>query len=117
MNDPAPTTAIPSELGPIARLANLPFVGFIRLYQLTLRPALGKQCRFVPTCSDYGLEAYRLHGPIRGTRLTAWRLFRCQPFCKGGYDPVPIPGVPREASESDDLTEKPRSTDASAADH
>ncbi|MEM1184704.1 MAG: membrane protein insertion efficiency factor YidD [Planctomycetota bacterium] len=90
--------AVPSELGPIARIANAPFVGFIRLYQLTLRPVMGRQCRFSPTCSDYGLEAYRLHGPIRGTRLTVWRILRCQPFCKCGYDPVPIPGISPDPS-------------------
>lgn len=94
MIDPAPTTGIPSDLGPLARAASAPFIWAIRLYQMTLRPVLGKQCRFAPTCSDYGLEAYRLHGPIRGTRLTVWRILRCQPFCRGGFDPVPIPGHP-----------------------
>ncbi|MEL6328056.1 MAG: membrane protein insertion efficiency factor YidD [Planctomycetota bacterium] len=66
-------------------------VAVIRLYRLVLSPLLGGHCRFEPTCSCYALEAYRLHGPIRGTRLTVQRILRCQPLCKGGYDPVPIP--------------------------
>lgn len=74
---------------PLRRLAIAPFTGPIRLYRLTLSPIFGRQCRFQPTCSRYGLEAYHTHGPIKGTRLTVWRLLRCQPFAKGGYDPVP----------------------------
>ncbi len=86
-------TRVPSDLGPLARLANLPFVAVIWAYRFTLSPFVGRQCRFDPTCSRYALEAYRLHGPIRGSRLTIARLFRCHPWCPGGYDPVPIPGV------------------------
>lgn len=71
------------------RWSVLPFVAGIRLYQLTLSPFLGRWCRFQPTCSHYGLEAYRMHGPWRGTLLTMWRLLRCQPFSRGGFDPVP----------------------------
>jgi putative membrane protein insertion efficiency factor len=73
------------------RIGNLPFVWLILLYRATLSPFIGGQCRYDPTCSRYGLEAYRLHGPIRGTRLTIGRILRCHPFVKGGYDPVPIP--------------------------
>lgn len=67
----------------------LPFVVLIRLYQYTLSPLIGRQCRFWPTCSNYGLEAYRRHGPWRGTALTLRRIARCNPLSKGGYDPVP----------------------------
>ena len=112
MHDPAPTTSIPSELGPIARAFNQPFIAAIRLYQLTLRPVMGKQCRFVPTCSDYGLEAYRLHGPLRGTRLTIWRLLRCQPLAIGGYEPVPIPGLPSETQGQPKKAPTPDASDA-----
>lgn len=81
-----------------ARLSILPFILFIRAYQATLRPFLGGQCRFYPTCSDYGLEAYRQHGPWRGTILTVRRILRCRPFGGRGYDPVPPPDCDRDAS-------------------
>lgn len=74
---------------PRTPLAAAPFVALIRCYQVTLRPFMGGQCRYEPTCSDYGVEAYREHGPIRGTWLTARRILRCHPFARGGYDPVP----------------------------
>lgn len=64
-------------------------IGFIRLYQRWLSPLLGRHCRFEPSCSQYAAEAIKLHGAIKGVGLAAWRLLRCQPFCKGGYDPVP----------------------------
>ncbi len=73
------------------RVGNVPFVLLIGLYRVTLSPFIGGQCRYEPTCSRYGLDAYRLHGPIRGTRLTVSRILRCHPFVKGGYDPVPLP--------------------------
>ncbi len=89
---PSPSPG-PSRLG---RVASLPFVAVILLYRLLLSPIMGGQCRFEPSCSRYGLEAYRRHGPIRGAWLTIGRIFRCQPFTKGGYDPVPLWGMPRE---------------------
>lgn len=76
--------------GRLSRLACLPPVLLIRLYRVTLSPFIGGQCRFEPTCSRYALEAYRVHGLIRGTRLTASRLLRCHPLHQGGYDPVPL---------------------------
>jgi uncharacterized protein len=68
------------------------FIGLIRLYQLTLSPFIGQVCRFSPTCSHYGIEAYRVHGSIKGTILTVWRILRCAPWSPGGYDPVPEKG-------------------------
>jgi len=65
----------------------------IRAYQLTLSPLLGRCCRFQPTCSHYGLEAVRRHGLVRGGLLTVWRVLRCNPFCRGGFDPVPAAGT------------------------
>ena len=64
----------------------------IRGYQLTVGrmvAALGDVCRFTPSCSHYALEAIRRHGFIRGSALGAWRILRCNPFCRGGRDPVP----------------------------
>ncbi|RMH26596.1 MAG: membrane protein insertion efficiency factor YidD [Planctomycetota bacterium] len=75
----------------MSKTLNLPFVGIILLYRATLSPFIGGHCRFHPTCSRYGLEAYRLHGPVRGSLLTLRRILRCHPFVKGGYDPVPLP--------------------------
>ena len=64
-------------------------IGAIRLYRKTLSPFIGQQCRFEPTCSHYGKEAIAKHGALRGTILTVWRILRCGPWSKGGYDPVP----------------------------
>ena len=64
-------------------------VALIRLYQRLISPLLGENCRFSPSCSQYAIEAIRAHGAILGVGYAAWRIVRCQPFCKGGYDPVP----------------------------
>lgn len=92
----------------VGRIASLPFIAVIWAYRVTLSPLVGGQCRFEPTCSRYGLEAYRLHGPLRGTALTARRVLRCNPFVKGGYDPVPIPDSQRRKPEPQpDAAESP----------
>jgi putative membrane protein insertion efficiency factor len=91
-HDPSERTRPPVILSPERhRLAflNAPFIGLIKLYQLILSPLMGRGCRFEPTCSTYGLAAYRHHQPLRATWLTATRILRCNPLCKGGYDPVP----------------------------
>jgi len=64
-------------------------LGFIRLYQLTLSPWLGLQCRYDPTCSKYAAEALERFGVVRGVWLAAKRLGRCHPWGRSGYDPVP----------------------------
>jgi putative membrane protein insertion efficiency factor len=61
----------------------------VRAYQFTLAPVLGGQCRFTPSCSNYAREALATHGALQGSRLAAWRVLRCSPFCAGGHDPVP----------------------------
>lgn len=62
----------------------------IRLYQKFISPLKGRSsCRFVPTCSQYAIEALKEWGFIRGSALALWRILRCNPFCKGGFDPVP----------------------------
>ncbi len=64
-------------------------IALVRVYQVLLSPLLGANCRFSPTCSHYAIEALRKHGAFKGSAYTVWRLLRCQPFCKGGHDPVP----------------------------
>jgi len=64
-------------------------VGVVRAYQYTLASVLGGQCRFDPSCSDYAVEALRTHGAARGSWLSARRIVRCNPWCDGGFDPVP----------------------------
>jgi len=61
----------------------------IRLYQITLSPYLGRQCRFYPSCSHYAMEAIERHGAVHGGGLAVRRLLRCQPFHPGGVDLVP----------------------------
>jgi putative membrane protein insertion efficiency factor len=60
----------------------------LRLYKAVISPFLPPACRFEPTCSEYASEAVSKYGVIRGGILAFWRILRCQPFCKGGYDPV-----------------------------
>lgn len=66
-----------------------PFIVLIRFYQIAISPYLGPRCRFYPTCSQYALEAIKLHGLVFGLWLMTKRLLKCHPACKGGYDPVP----------------------------
>jgi len=61
----------------------------IRGYQLVISPVLPHSCRYLPTCSDYAIEALAWHGPLRGTGLAILRLGRCHPWGGSGYDPVP----------------------------
>ena len=60
----------------------------LRGYKAILSPMLPNACRFVPTCSEYAMEAVELHGVLRGGLKAAWRILRCHPLVKGGYDPV-----------------------------
>ena len=60
----------------------------IRVYQWLLSPLLLPACRFTPTCSHDAADAVELQGPMKGALLAAWRLLRCHPFSRGGFDPV-----------------------------
>jgi putative membrane protein insertion efficiency factor len=64
-------------------------IGMIRAYQLLVAPLLPRSCRFEPSCSAYGIDAFRQHGVLAGLALTGWRLLRCNPWGGHGYDPVP----------------------------
>ena len=61
----------------------------IKFYRSAISPYLPKACRFTPTCSVYAIEAIGRFGAIRGSLLSMYRILRCNPFCRGGYDPVP----------------------------
>ena len=62
----------------------------LRLYKRMFSPLFLPACRYVPTCSEYARDAIEEHGAMRGSLMAAWRLLRCHPFGKGGFDPVPI---------------------------
>ena len=63
-------------------------LGLLRGYKWVISPLFGPACRYVPTCSEYAMEAVERFGVLRGGAMAAWRLLRCHPFVKGGYDPV-----------------------------
>ncbi|MDO4565536.1 MAG: membrane protein insertion efficiency factor YidD [Clostridia bacterium] len=61
----------------------------IRFYKKHISSGLPNACRFTPTCSEYAMEAIEKYGALKGAGLAIWRILRCNPLCKGGYDPVP----------------------------
>ncbi|MBQ9946787.1 MAG: membrane protein insertion efficiency factor YidD [Oscillospiraceae bacterium] len=65
------------------------FLGIIKLYRLTLSKILPPCCRYYPSCSEYATLAIRRFGAVKGGYLTLWRLIRCNPYGRGGYDPIP----------------------------
>ena len=65
-------------------------IGFIKFYRKYLSGLKGApSCKYIPTCSEYGIEAINKYGALKGGLLMIWRILRCNPFSKGGYDPVP----------------------------
>jgi uncharacterized protein len=79
----------PARYGPVAALLALPIVFYRRVIGPVLGAVAGPRCRFHPSCSQYALDALRERGAVVGVGLAVWRVLRCQPFCRGGYDPVP----------------------------
>jgi putative membrane protein insertion efficiency factor len=67
----------------------LPVLALVHLYRWTLSPLLGTNCRYAPSCSEYALEALRVHGTLRGAWLSLRRIARCHPWGGHGFDPVP----------------------------
>lgn len=64
-------------------------IAIVEFYRRHISPLKPPCCRFIPTCSQYALEAFEEWGFFIGLALTVWRILRCNPFCKGGFDPVP----------------------------
>ena len=64
-------------------------IAIIKFYQKNISPLKRTKCPYYPTCSNYGLEAIKKYGAFKGGILALWRILRCNPFSKGGYDPVP----------------------------
>lgn len=77
------------ESGWIIRMIKKLFILLIRFYQRAISPYKSFHCKYIPTCSEYAVEALEKHGVIKGSLLSIWRILRCNPFSKGGYDPVP----------------------------
>ena len=71
------------------QILSLPFIAIVKLYQLIISPWLGPSCRYIPTCSQYAIEALKKYGPFKGLWLTLKRIAKCHPWGGHGHDPVP----------------------------
>ena len=94
--DPGVPGAAPDERdlrrqhwGRVRRAPSAVMALVLRGYRKVISPLYGQVCSFYPSCSAYGLEAVTVHGVLKGSALTAWRILRCNPFSGGGVDPVP----------------------------
>ncbi len=72
----------------VIRLPSLALIGLITLYRKFVSPYSIPSCRFTPTCSRYAIDALRRYGALKGAWLAVWRVLRCNPFNRGGYDPL-----------------------------
>ena len=77
------------EAEPLRLLMKKGLIFLLKTYKKYISPLLGEHCRFYPTCSEYMVEAIDKYGTLKGVYLGTKRLLRCNPLCKGGYDPVP----------------------------
>jgi len=66
------------------------FVSLIKIYQKFISPLFPPSCRYFPTCSEYSVQAINKYGVVKGLIKSIWRILRCNPFSKGGYDPVDL---------------------------
>jgi uncharacterized protein len=83
----------------LLRILSAPLLALLWVYRTFVSPALPPACRYHPSCSQYAVDAVRLHGPFRGTWLAVRRLLRCHPFAPGGPDPVPPVARPSPAAK------------------
>lgn len=86
------TSVLRTATRAVASVPKWAMVGVIKIYQWTISPLLGPRCKYYPSCSNYGLEAVRRHGAVRGFALGVWRVLRCNPWSHGGIDDVPAKG-------------------------
>ncbi|MFP5021200.1 membrane protein insertion efficiency factor YidD [Pseudonocardia phyllosphaerae] len=86
---PARADGLPPDTRPDLSAGARGAIAAVRWYQRWISSATLPACRFQPSCSAYAVDAYAVHGLVRGTALTAWRLLRCGPWHPGGADPVP----------------------------
>lgn len=103
-----------SAAGTLGQIISAVLIGIVRAYQVTLSPIVGRHCRFRPTCSHYFIEAVRVRGPLVGTALGVWRILRCQPFSRGGYDPVPRKAPAIAPTPESEERERPNDTEEPA---
>jgi len=86
----------------IWKVVNQAPLALIRFYRAFISPLFPPSCRFHPTCSAYAVEAFETHNFFKASWLSVWRILRCNPFSKGGYDPVPpaggVPGTNEDKS-------------------
>lgn len=73
----------------INKILAIPLIFLIRIYRLLISPLIGSNCRYSPSCSEYGITALKKHGVFKGSFFTVRRIIRCNSLFKGGYDPVP----------------------------
>ena len=66
-----------------------PLIFIIKIYQFIFSPLIGKNCRYLPTCSEYAIESLKLHGLFRGSFFAIKRILKCHPFSNHGFDPIP----------------------------
>jgi len=91
-------------------------IALIRFYQRWISPIIPPTCRFEPTCSSYTIEAIQKKGFVKGSLMGAWRILRCNPFCKGGYDPVD-PDADRAERQDEAHGDKPGNRGGDGLDH
>ncbi len=82
------------------------FIRLVRLYQKHISPLKSPCCRFEPSCSQYAIDAFEQRGAFVGLGLTVWRILRCNPLCKGGYDPVPLKKKGKSNKDTEYLSDK-----------